>query len=278
LAAELTAVSRIDQDIEAYLGEIGDIFQVFRRQDSGCISYGVLTGGGRWFVKFSGEPHGIESLNRAREIYTAVDHPAVPRLHSSFETPTGLALVLDWLPGENLYQYTSGRGPGARNAPGRPRARFRALPLRQVLEALDTIYDAHLEITRQGFIAVDFYDGCILYDFQQARTYLCDLDEYRPGPFSNPAERLPGSRRFMAPEEFQRGARIDQATNVFTLARAALELLGDGSARLQSWRGSPAMLDILSRATQPEREGRYQSVADFVESWRRAVSESDLAI
>jgi serine/threonine protein kinase, bacterial len=278
LAGSLTEVSRIDREIEAYLTEKGEIFRAFRRQDSGCISYGVDTGEQRWFVKYSQELGGIESLQRARKIYSTVRHPALPQIHNSFEIPHGLALVLDWLPGENLYDYTAARGLTARQDPSGPHARFRALPVRQILAALDTIYDAHLAIAESGFIAVDFYDGCILYDFQQARTHLCDLDEYRTGPFTNAAERLPGSRRFMAPEEFHRGARIDQATNVFTLARAALELLGDGSASLQSWRGSPAMLDVLARATQPEREGRCQSVADFVEGWRRAVSESDLGI
>jgi serine/threonine-protein kinase len=141
------------------------------------------------------------------------------------------------------------------------------------MAALDVIFDAHLAIAACGFIAVDFYDGCILYDFERARTYLCDLDEYRTGPFTNEAGRLPGSKRFMAPEEFQRGARIDQVTNVFTLGRTAFVLLGDGSPEVAAWRGSPAMLAVALRATNLEREQRYPGIPEFVEDWRNAVGE-----
>ncbi|HEX9616496.1 MAG TPA: hypothetical protein VGA03_03720 [Anaerolineales bacterium] len=271
MAASLAGVKKIDIEIEAFLGGIGEIFRSFRDQDSGCVSYGVSAGGRRWFVKHSDEPRGIESLHRARQVYSTVRHPALPRLHNVFETESGLALVLEWLPGENLYEYTVAPGKAARANPLSPHARFCALPVRQVLEALDTIYDAHLALAGFGFVAVDFYDGCILYDFEQARTYLCDLDEYRPGPFINETDRLPGSRRFMAPEEFQRGARIDQVTNVFTLGRTALQLLGDGTVD-DAWRGSPAMLAVVARATEPERDRRYQDVREFVDDWRTAVS------
>jgi serine/threonine-protein kinase len=200
----------------------------------------------------------------------------LPQLYNVFETANGQALVLEWLPGENLYDYTAGKGKAAREDPHSPHARFRALPVRLILEALDTIYDAHLSIAALGFIAVDFYDGCILYDFERARTYLFDLDEYRPGPFTNESERLPGSKRFMAPEEFQRGARIDLVTNVFTLGRTALQLLGDGTPDAGGWRGSQAMLAVAARATDPQRERRYPDVRDFVEQWRKVVREDQL--
>jgi serine/threonine-protein kinase len=99
---------------------------------------------------------------------------------------------------------------------------------------------------------------------------ILDLDEYRPGPFVLDADRLPGSRRVMAPEEFQRGAVIDQATNVFTLGRMAVLLLGDGRPTFDAWRGTPAMKAVLLRATDPERANRYQTVRSFVEDWRQA--------
>jgi len=123
----------------------------------------------------------------------------------------------------------------------------------------------------RGFIAVDFYDGCIIYDFEQSRTYLCDLDEYRAGPFVLDADRLPGSSRFMAPEECQRGARIDQVTNVFALGRTAVLLLGDGAGSMGSWKGTGVMKEVIMRATALERATRHQSVREFVEAWRSAV-------
>jgi serine/threonine-protein kinase len=144
------------------------------------------------------------------------------------------------------------------------------LPVERVLAALDTIYDAHLTLAEAGFVAVDFYDGCILYDFEGHRTYLCDLDEYRPGPFVLAEERLPGSRRFMAPEEWRRGALIDEVTNVYTLGRAAVVLLSNGQLDGPRWRGGPALRAVISRATAADRTLRQQSVRHFVNEWLAA--------
>lgn len=50
---------------------------------------------------------------------------------------------------------------------------------------------------------------------------MIDLDTYSRGPVVNTMGRMFGSTRFMAPEEFARGAVIDQRTTVFTLGRLA---------------------------------------------------------
>ena len=63
---------------------------------------------------------------------------------------------------------------------------------------------------KEGFIAEDFYDGSIIYNFQKKQVHLYDFDFYHPGPFINDRGRLYGSSRFMAPEEFQKGERIDE--------------------------------------------------------------------
>ena len=268
----LTKVSRIGVDIESYLAQVGHVFRAFHVHDSGCVSYGVLAGGKRWFVKHSDNPEGLASLRRARCLHSRVSHCALPRLYHVFETPGGLALVYEWVPGDLLY-YPMRSLAEQRHAPACPPIRFRALPLARILDALDTIYDVHLMLADRGFIAVDFYDGCIIYDFEQSRTYLCDLDEYRAGPFVLDADRLPGSSRFMAPEEFRRGARIDEVTNVFTLGRTAVLLLGDGAGSMGSWKGTGAMKQVIMRATALERARRHKSVREFVEAWRSAVGQ-----
>ena len=77
-----------------------------------------------------------------------------------------------------------------------------------------------------------------------------------------------GSTRFMAPEEFERGATIDQRTTVFTLARTALIFLGDGTADPAAFRGSAAQLDVLERACAPDPADRFGTVAGFRTAWR----------
>ncbi|MFE7809285.1 hypothetical protein ACFU51_32380 [Streptomyces sp. NPDC057430] len=148
-------------------------------------------------------------------------------------------------------------------------ARFRAQPLAQINIALEALLNAHLAVEDAGYVAVDLYDGCMLYDFDQQRMMLCDLDEYRPGPFTLEGDRLPGSSRYMAPEEFVRGSLIDIRTTVFNLGRALRLLLDAGDEETQ-WRGTPAQLAVIVQATAREPENRLPSVSALVDAWQAA--------
>ena len=183
------------------------------------------------------------------------------------------ALKYDWLEGKVLYDYTGFTSEERRTHPDCAHVRYRALPLAKKLASLEVIYSFHLELARLGYIAVDLYDGCVIYDFEQGKTYLCDMDEYRQGPFTLDMERLPGSSRFMAPEEFQRGAKIDQVTNVYTRGKMAAVLLGDSTGALRNWSGTKAMAEVVEHATKRERCERYSSVGAFVKAWQQAVGQ-----
>ena len=139
--------------------------------------------------------------------------------------------------------------------------RFRRLPVGDVLRALQVILDAHLAIAAAGWISVDLYDGCFLYDFDGRRMHLIDLDEYRPGAFVLDADRLPGSRRYMAPEEWARGATIDERTTVHHLGRTFQQLLTDDRATRRE-------RAVAARATDPDPDGRHPTVAALVADWR----------
>ena len=76
---------------------------------------------------------------------------------------------------------------------------------------------------------MDFYDGAMIYDFDRHRVHAIDLDSYHMGPFTNRMGRMFGSTRFMAPEEFELEATIDERTTVFTMGRTAAVLISDGS-------------------------------------------------
>ncbi|MED7948599.1 serine/threonine protein kinase [Streptomyces sp. BE303] len=259
-------------DLLSHLRSVGTVFASFTAQDSGCVAYGVVEpGGARWFVKAAVTERAVASMERAAALHAAVRHEAiVPQLHRF--TAAGLpAVVMPWRDGEVLYHPTTdgGRGTAARTDPASPTARFRSLPVPLVAEALDTVLDAHLAVARAGFVACDFYDGCLLYDFARHRLHLCDLDEYRPGPFTVDVDRLPGSKRFMAPEEFRRGAVIDARTTVFTLGRA-LRLLLDAGDEERDWRGGPARLAVLERATAADPTERWPGVEEFAAAWRAA--------
>lgn len=242
--------------VEPYLRTIGEVFRGFRKQDSGCFAFGVqLPGGARWFVKEATNERAQRSLDRAWAFHRVVRHPViVPQLHRFAVGGGRTAAVMPWHEGENLYTGTN-------------RSRFRALPVPRILRALDRVLDAHLAVEAAGQVAVDFYDGALLYDFEGDELHLIDLDEYRPGPFVLAEDRLPGSRRFMAPEEYRRGAVIDIRTTVHVLGRTA-RLLLDAGGNEDAFRGTAAQLAVIERATRAEPGERFGGVRELVDEWR----------
>ncbi|MGW7456253.1 serine/threonine protein kinase [Streptomyces sp. NPDC054797] len=252
-------------ELEPLLDRLGTVFQRFDDQDSGCTSYGLRTSGQRWFVKTASTPEAVASLHRAMSVHRAVAHSAIVPLAHSFTTTDSPVLVYPWMGGEVLYHPTRSQH-GGRAAPGSPMARFRAQPLAEINAALESLLSAHLAVEDAGYVAVDFYDGCMLYDFDLRRMMLCDLDEYRPGPFMLSTDRLPGSRRYMAPEEFVRGSLIDIRTTVFNVGRA-LRLLLDASDEETQWRGTRAQLAVIAKATASEPEQRLPSASALADAW-----------
>ncbi|MDX2834846.1 serine/threonine protein kinase [Streptomyces scabiei] len=264
----LVDVDRIEEPLAAYLARIGDVFRVFGKQDSGCRAYGVrLPGRGeRWFVKAAVAAVGRRSLERAWDFHRAVRHPVIVPQGHRITLRDGPAVVMPWLDGEVLYDPAE-RGRGDRTSPGSPMTRFRSLPVDRIEAAFARVLDAHLAVEEAGYVAVDLYDGALLYDFAAGGMRLIDLDEYRPGPFVLDADRLPGSTRFMAPEEFERGATIDIRTTVHALGRTARLLLDAGDEE-RAWRGTAARLAVLKRATHPDPGERFAGVREFADAWR----------
>ena len=257
-----------------FLAKHAEVFAVFDRamQDSGNISFGVREGSQRFFVKSAGVPDDavpllshqerIDLLRNAVCLNSAVSHPALPSLRHVIESPTGPMLVYDWIDGELI-----GAAPERRVDATSAFVRFRRLPVGHIVAALDVIFDLHVVLADGGWIAGDFYDGCLIYDFAVSRMHVVDLDNYRPAPFVNRMGRMFGSTRFMAPEELVLNARIDQRTTVFTLGRTILQLLSDGSDDPAAFRGSRALADVATRACQPEPQNRYSTVRDFHRDW-----------
>src|SRR5262249_39397826 len=93
---------------------------------------------------------------------------------------------------------------------------------------------------------------------------------YQDTPFHNDMGRMFGSDRFMAPEEYQRGALIDERTTVFVMGRTALIFLSDGTLDPAAFRGSRALFDVAAKACRSEREHRYEAMSAFYYAWKEA--------
>lgn len=276
----LLDVEQIEQASDAYLKLVGSIFTVFGQpiQDSGNISYGVRIDGEPYFVKTAGaeadpfpKPNSLQHPERVALLRNAVclnqgfDHPALPRLHNVVESPDGPMLIYEWAEGE-LIRTEAARRTDPRSA----LQRFRSLPVSEIVSVLDTIYELHDQLVQSGWIAVDFYDGCLIYDFEHKQISVVDLDHYSLGPFKNPLGRMFGSSRFMAPEEFMLGELVDERTTLFTMGRTAAVLLSDNTLARSAFRGNDAQYGVMVRACQPGRNQRFESIADFYAAWQNA--------
>lgn len=74
--------------------------------------------------------------------------------------------------------------------------------------------------------------------------------------------------RSKSPEEFILGAPIDSKSNVFTLGSIAFGLLGGETDHSYiKWDAGQAYHDITLRAVNPDRELRYETVAQFKQVW-----------
>ena len=273
----LLEVELIDQPPDRYLRAVGTVFAKFgaQTQDSGNVSYGVQIGVDRYFVKTAGipddprpyldHPARVGQLRNALRLQASCHHPILPRVHRTIELPHGPLLVYSWLDGELL-----GVPRNHRDDPRSAFQQFRRLPASTIEACLNSLFDLHVQLARVGWIAVDFYDGCLLYDFVSGQLWVMDLDMYREAPFRNEMGRMFGSTRFMAPEEFEMGALIDERTTVFVMGRTALVFLSDGTLDADMFRASRARFNVIARACSPNRVHRFDSMMAFYHAWQAA--------
>ena len=170
----LLEVRVVDGSVEEFLESLGEVFVVHRGHDSGNTSYGVRIGGHAWFVKHAEDDEPISHLESAIVFHAAVRHPAIIPLVGWFRTSAGLAIVYEFQDGLIVNDPLA---PGAlpRQHPESTYARFRRLPVDEIIRALDAVHAAHVAVANAGFVAVDFYDGAIIYDFEHRQVHLCDL-------------------------------------------------------------------------------------------------------
>ncbi len=163
----------------------GRAFVVFDQQDSGNLGFGVERDGRRYFVKFAGTrpldyagspADAVARLKAALPAYADLRHPALANLVDHMAVGAGYAALFEWFPGECLHAHWLYAGAAKYAHPGSPNYRFARLPLEKRLKAYGRILEFHRHVEAQGYVAIDFYDGSILYDFAADETRICDVD------------------------------------------------------------------------------------------------------
>lgn len=251
----------------SFLKEYGKVFKVFDDQDSGNICFGTEKDGRRYFIKFAGaetaeydgEPcNAVSRLKATVPIYKNLRHKNLIEYMDSKETDNGFAMIFKWADGACM----------GRMYPEAHR-KFMALPEEIKLNVFNEIMDFVQYAAEQNYIAIDFYDGSIMYDFKNHKTIICDIDFFRKSPAVNNMGRMWGSSIFMSPEEFEFGAVMDEITNVYTLGAFAFALFGDYKRDFKNWRLSKELYDSALKAVSDNRECRQCSVRAFIDEWRK---------
>lgn len=253
----------------SFMKKYGDVFKVYDDQNSGNIAFGVKNGERKYFIKFAGAPaeqyagkpeDAIARLKSAVKIYQDLAHPNLIRLIQAEEAGGGFAAIFEWVDGEcwgKMYPLS--------------REKFLQMPDRTKLQVFNDILDFHIHVAQQGYVAIDFYDGSVMYDFGAQKTVICDIDLYAKRPYINTMGRMWGSSRFMSPEEFTLGAVIDEVTNVYTMGATAFALFGGEKDRsIEKWRLNEASYEVALKAVSDDRGKRQQSILEFKHEWEAA--------
>jgi serine/threonine-protein kinase len=279
----LTEVQQIDQDPSSFIRGCSTVLREFNHltQDSGNVSWLVDAAGRRLFVKtagaddppVSGAPvpyfdHAgrVQLLRNAVDLAHSCHHSALPALLNVIESPSGPALVYDAVSGDLIGSASSERGD-----PRSPYQRFAHLPAPTLLGMFDTLIDLHVALAAAGWVAGDLYDGCLIVDFEAQSLSVIDLDSYRRGATTNDMGRMFGSTRFMAPEEFELGAQIDERTTVFNLGRIVWHFATRLSERPEDFCGTAQLAHVIQQACQPSPTDRHASIAELADAWSRAL-------
>ena len=252
----------------SFMKEYGTVFKVYDDQDSGNICFGTEKGGQRYFVKFAGAPteqyggdpaDAISRLKATLPIYSDLKHENLIELIEAKEIGAGFAMVFKWADGDCM----------GRMYPAAYR-RFIQLPLNDRLAVFSDILSFLECVVSRNYVAIDFYDGSIMYDFVNGKTTICDIDLFRKQPCVNDMGHMWGSSRFQSPEEHQLGADIDEITNVYTLGATAFALFGEYNRTREKWQLSDKLFEIATRAVSDDRANRQQTIRQFTAEWEAA--------
>jgi len=252
-----------------FLSRYGKIFKIFDDQDSGNICFGIEKDGQQYFIKFAGAPteqytgnpeDAIARLQATLPVYQALKHSNLIEFVRAEEIGGGFAMVFRWTDGVCMgRQYPASH------------QEFLQMSLESKQQVFRDILSFFVYVASQGYVAIDFYDGSILYDFETEKTTVCDIDFFQKMPYINCMGRLWGSSHFQAPEEYQMGAVIDEITNVYTLGATAFALFADFDRSRIAWPLGDRTFGVVEKAVSDNRQHRQQSIGQFIEEWESAI-------
>ena len=289
---DITYHLREDQDF-SWLENQGTAFACIDQTGSGCICFGIEKDDQRYFYKIAGakttgaevsQEESIALLKDATKIYKDIKHPNLISLVEDYEIGEFYVAVYKWADGECLFDHWNFDLYKQNPKLIRPIDAFKQLPIDKKLSVIDILFDFMQTVHDNHYLAVDFYDSSLMYDFRNHHLTICDIDLFRKKPtFNDLGKDYFGTKRLKAPEENELGAIIDEKTNILTLGAIICDLLSDVKNNKERYKEGHFIMnaredycfndgsyEVLKKATSLNRQDRYISVEEFKKAWDEA--------
>ena len=281
----------------SWLNNYGKVFFVIDETGSGCISFGIEKDNKKYFFKIAGaktveaeisEEESIKLLKEAVVKYQDIKHDNLIKYVDSFDYNEFFVVIYEFAEGECLFDHWN-FDRYKKTKETTPLMKFKSLSIEKRLNVAEKLFSFFETFIDCGYVAVDFYDSSIMYDFENDEVTFCDIDLFRKVPTINDlGKEYFGTKRLKAPEENELGATIDELTSEFTLGAiifdmfSNLENIDDRYEKgmfipndIETFELSKDVYDILIKATSHERTNRYKSIKEFHNDFINAMKGSE---
>lgn len=281
----------------SWLSQYGTVFYVVDETGSGCINFGIEKDNKKYFFKIAGAKtisaelspqESIKLLKNAAEIYKKIKHPNLIKYIDSFEINEFYVIVFEFAEGECLFDHWN-FDKYRKTKDITPMMRFKFLSIEKRLNVVNQLFSFFKTVNEMGYVAVDFYDSSIIYNFMNDEVSFCDIDLFRKCPsINNLGVNYFGTKRLKAPEENELNAIIDEKTNCFTLGALILDMFSELTNLKQRYEIghfipedysrfelSKEIYDVLLIATHYDRNIRYNSIYEFEEVFNYALIKQE---
>ena len=281
----------------SWLNNYGKVFFVIDETGSGCISFGIEKENKKYFFKIAGaktveaeinEEESIKLLKEAVIKYKDIKHDNLIKYVDSFDYKEFFVVIYEFAEGECLFDHWN-FDRYQRTKEITPLIKFKSLSIEKRLNVVEKLFSFFETFIECGYVAVDFYDSSIMYDFENDEVTFCDIDLFRKLPTTNDLGKdYFGTKRLKAPEENILGATIDELTSEFTLGAIIFDMFSNVENideryrngmfipnNIETFELSKKAYDVLLKATSYDRKNRYNSIKEFCKEFMNAVKVSD---
>ena len=284
---------REEQDF-SWISDYGHVFSVIDEPGSGCISFGLEKDSKKYFFKITGAKtveaevscdESIRLLKEAVQKYKDIKDDNLIKYVDSFMKNDCFVVVYEYAEGECLFDHWNFDKYKRENVVDTPSYRFKKLSLEKRLDVIEKLFIFFENVIDSNYVAVDFYDSSIIYDFENDNVTFCDIDLFRKMPTKNDLGKdYFGTKRLKAPEENELGAVIDEKTNEFTLGAIIFDMLSEVRNNddryklgmfipnsINTFELSNDTYNVLLKATSYNRNERYDTIKEFHKEFNKTI-------